>query len=193
MKNPRTVIRALLPIAMIAGVTTVGIGALYELRSGGVSHLSLSVANHPAEGTAMDEPAPSFNVPSLLDDSTIAFAPGPDGVTVINFFASWCEPCRIEAPGLEHVWSDYRKRGVSFIGVNERDDPAAGRAFVREFKLTYPIGQDPSGRLADDFALFGMPTTFVIDGEGVLRFRFVGYVNADDLRRVLDEQLGSSS
>ena len=132
--KPRLVIRALLPVALIAGVTTVGIGALYELRSADVSRGSfLLVANNPAEGTPMDDPAPSFNVPSLLDNSTIGFSPGAGGVTVINFFASWCEPCRIEAPGLEQVWTDYRKRGVSFIGINERDDPAAGRTFVHEF------------------------------------------------------------
>ena len=98
-----------------------------------------------------------------------------------------------EAPGLQRVWVDYRHRGVRFIGIDELDNDAAGRAFVREFGLTYPSAKDPAGSLVNDFALFGMPTTFVVDRNGMLRERFVGYVDESDLRRVLDQVLGGSA
>ncbi len=107
-------------------------------------------------------------------------------VVVLNFWATWCTPCRLEAPGLERTAKAYRDRGVRFLGVDERDNDPAGRAFVKEFGITYPSGSDPPGRLAFSYELFGMPTTFVIDGGGTIRYRFVGYVTEDALRSALD-------
>jgi thiol-disulfide isomerase/thioredoxin len=191
VNNPRAYLRALLPIAVLAGVITVVSAALYELRIGTSSGGPLTVANHAAVGNPMNEPAPTFDLPALEGGSTIAFPPGGH-VTVLNFWGSWCGPCAIEAPGLQRVWVDYRQRGVRFIGVDELDNDAAGQAFVREFGLTYPSAKDPAGSLVNDFALFGMPTTFVVDRDGTLRDRFVGYVDEGDLRRVLDKVLGGS-
>ena len=191
MNNPRAYVRVLLPIAIVIAGATIVSAAIYQLRIGGSAGNPLSVANHPAEGKAMAEPAPAFELPSLGGGPAIAFPPSAH-VTVLNFWGSWCGPCAIEAPGLQRVWVDYRRRGVRFIGVDELDNDAAGRAFVREFGLTYPSAKDPAGSLVNDFALFGMPTTFVVDRDGMLRDRFVGYVDEGDLRRVLDQMLGGS-
>jgi cytochrome c biogenesis protein CcmG/thiol:disulfide interchange protein DsbE len=73
--------------------------------------------------------------------------------------------------------------------VNERDNDAAGQAFLDEFRLGYPAVSDPSGSLGDDYDLYGMPTTFVIDASGIIRYRFVGYVQEDSLRGALDAVL----
>ena len=192
MTNPRAYVRALLPIAVLVGVIAVVSAALYELRTGPRSGDRFAIANQAAVGRPMNEQAPRFDLPDLAGRSAIAF-PSDGYVTVLNFWGSWCGPCAIEAPGLQRVWADYRRRGVRFIGVDELDNDAAGRAFVSEFELTYPSAKDPAGSLTDDFALYGMPTTFVIDGKGVLRFRFVGYVDESDLRRFLDQVLGGTS
>jgi thiol-disulfide isomerase/thioredoxin len=189
--NPRAYIRALLPIAILAAGATIVSAAIYQLRIGGTAGNPFSVADHPAEGKTMAEPAPTFELPSLGGGPAIAFPPSGH-VTVLNFWGSWCGPCAIEAPGLQRVWVAYRLRGVRFVGVDELDNDGAGRAFVREFHLTYPSAKDPSGSLADDFALYGMPTTFVVDRAGVLRVRFVGYVDENDLRRAIDQVLAGS-
>ena len=188
MNSPRAYVRVFLPIAIIAAGATVVSAAIYQLRLGGANDSLLLVADHPAEGTSMNEPAPTFELPALEPGPPISFPPSGH-VTVLNFWASWCGPCTIEAPGLQRTWTAYRKRGVRFIGVDQRDSDGAGRAFVSEFGITYPSAKDPSGSLADDFALYGLPTTFVVDRNGSLRERFVGYVDEADLRRVINQIL----
>lgn len=73
--------------------------------------------------------------------------------------------------------------------MNERDDRAAAQSFMRRFGLNYPSGFDPSGSLADDFRLYAMPTTFIIDPTGIIRYRFVGYLTETDLRTAIDALL----
>ena len=138
-------------------------------------------------------PAADFTLPTLDGKATVSLATYRGSIVVLNFWATWCTPCRREAPGLERAWQAYRDRGVQFLGVDERDDDAAGRAFVKEFGITYPSGSDPPGRLAFSYELFGMPTTFVIDGTGTIRFRFVGYITEDALRAVLDPLIAKAS
>ena len=188
MNNPHAYVRALVPIAILSAGVAIVSAAVYQLRVGGANDSLLLVADHPAEGTSMNETAPTFELPALKPGPPIAFPPSGH-VTVLNFWASWCAPCAIEAPGLQRTWTAYRKRGVRFIGVDQRDSDGAARAFVSEFGISYPSAKDPSGSLADDFALYGLPTTFVVDRDGVLRERFVGYVDETDLRRVLDQIL----
>ncbi len=110
-------------------------------------------------------------------------------IVVLNFFASWCGPCRLEAPGLRKVSKDYSDRGVQLLGVDFRDSDAAGQAFMDGFGLEYPAASDPAGSLADDFDLLGLPTTFVIDAGGVIQYRFVGHVQEQSLRDALDALL----
>lgn len=82
---------------------------------------------------------------------------------------------------------------MQLLGVDFRDNDAAGQAFMDEFSLDYPAVSDPSGSLADPFDLLGLPTTFVIDADGVIRYRFVGYVQEESLRGSLDALLGGGS
>src|SRR5207245_4720928 len=141
VNNPRAYVRVLLPIAVIAAAITVVSAALFELRIGTSSGGPFTIANHAAVGKPMNEPAPTLDLPALAGGSAIAFPRGGN-ITVVNFWGSWCGPCATEAPGLQRLWVDYRHRGVRFIGVDERDNDAAGRAFVREFGLTYPSAKD---------------------------------------------------
>jgi thiol-disulfide isomerase/thioredoxin len=108
-------------------------------------------------------------------------------VTVVNFWATWCGPCRQEQPALQQVWSQYRDRGVEFVGVDYRDDAAAAGAWSDEFGVTNPSVTDAPGGWADDFALRGAPTTFVADAAGRIRYLITGAVSAAQLSAVLDE------
>ena len=129
------------------------------------------------------QPAPAVVLTQLganrpFDDAALR-APG---VKLVNFWASWCAPCRVEHPNLELL----AKEGVTIYGVNYKDTPDKARAFLEELGDPYAgIGADDSGRMALDWGLYGVPETFVIDGDGVVRLRFAGPITG----RVLDETI----
>jgi thiol-disulfide isomerase/thioredoxin len=114
-------------------------------------------------------------------------------VMVVNFWATWCGPCRREQPGLEQVWKEFRDRAVYFLGVNYRDDPAAARAYVKQFAVTYPSIQDQAGALAFDFGFVGLPDTYVVDRSGRIRYWGFGAVDERELRSLVTKLLSEGS
>lgn len=100
---------------------------------------------------------------------------------VVNFWASWCSPCRTEAGVLAQAARDYAVRGITLVGVNVWDDQAAARSFVDEFQVEYPNGSDEAGSAAVDYGVTGIPETFVIDGQGRLTARWVGPITREAL------------
>lgn len=110
-------------------------------------------------------------------------------VLVLNFWGSWCGPCRREQPHLEALWREYGPRGVRFVGVNtRRDQEAAALAFLAEFDVTYPSIYDPTSGIAYDWGVRFMPMTFVIDREGKVAATIVGALRRRaDLASILDD------
>lgn len=109
-------------------------------------------------------------------------------VVVLNFWASWCPPCRAEMPDFEEMWQEMRDDGVVFVGVAVSDSPEEARAFVEATGVTYPIGVDPSGSIASDYRVLSLPTTFLIDREGREARRF-GLANRGALRILIRSKL----
>jgi cytochrome c biogenesis protein CcmG/thiol:disulfide interchange protein DsbE len=97
-------------------------------------------------------------------------------VVVINFWASWCQPCRTEAADLETAWRFYKESGqVIFLGVDYVDTAPEARAYMTEFNLSYPNGPDMGTRISQIFNRnLGVPETYIIDQQGVLRFIQIG-------------------
>ena len=136
----------------------------------------------PAVREELSEPAPDFELPMVSDpDRTVRLSSTRGDVVVLNFWGTWCRPCREETPTLQAAWTRWEPEGVRFLGVDVLDDESAASAFQEEFGVTYPSGSDPSASLADDFGYFGLPATYVIDQQGVMRFRFVGAVSGADI------------
>lgn len=133
-------------------------------------------------------PAPDFTV-TTYDGETIRLADLRGQVVVLNFWASWCVPCRIEAPELETVWREYRERGVVFLGVAYVDAEPKSLAFIDEFRLTYPNAPDTGTRVSDAYHIRGVPETFVIDRDGNIVQFYYARVSADTLRQALNRLL----
>lgn len=177
-------------MAVFGIVLLVVVLAVQELRSRGTGGESgITIANYQAVAQADDRPAPDFEMAALDGGGRIRLSDLAGNVVVLNFWATWCGPCRRESPGLQSTWEAYRDRGVRFLGVDYRDDQAAAKAYEGEFGITYPSVYDPAGELAFDYELVGFPTTFIIDRSGRIVYRFMGYTDAAILRKALEDVL----
>jgi cytochrome c biogenesis protein CcmG/thiol:disulfide interchange protein DsbE len=109
---------------------------------------------------------------------------------VINFWASWCGPCRSEAPALQQVWEAYQDSGdVVLLGVDYVDNTQDALGYINEFGITYPNGPDLGTRISDMYHIQGVPETFVVGKDGtIFRFIYAG-VTARDLANIIEAAL----
>ena len=110
--------------------------------------------------------APSFNLTRLNGTGRISSSQLEGRPLVVNFFASWCVPCREEAPLLERTWRRYKGRGVQFIGVNVTDTRSSARDFVHKYGITYPVVTDYPLTYAQKMKVPGLPITYFIGRDG---------------------------
>jgi cytochrome c biogenesis protein CcmG, thiol:disulfide interchange protein DsbE len=169
---------ALLTIASLLGLL------VWKLAAGDASGVRGAVLRGDAP------PAPAFTLPELRGDGEVALDSFRGKVVVVNFWASWCAPCRDEAPLLEAAWREHRDRGVVVLGVDARDLVADGRAFVREFGITYPNGYDGPGRISDAYGLTGFPETYFVDREGRVVHLVSGPLTEESIAEGIRKALG---
>lgn len=108
---------------------------------------------------------------------------------MVNFWASWCVPCRIEMPLLERTFRSERGK-VAFVGIDSNDTPSAARKFLALVHVTYPVISDPNGRVSVKYGLIGFPTTIFISSTGKVLGRHIGQINSSTLRAALREAFG---
>lgn len=135
----------------------------------------------------IDKPAPAFTLPGLKAgeadfaqaDLVALAAKGP---VLVNFFASWCGPCRIEHPSLLTL----KAEGVPIIGIAYKDKPEAANAWLKELGDPFlRTAADLPGRVAIDWGVYGVPETYVIDRQGRVRYRHVGPIQPEDLGKII--------
>lgn len=136
----------------------------------------------PAVGT----PAPGFALKNF-DGTALVLKDLVGKVVILNFWTSWCPPCRVEMPILERMWTAFKERDVVIVGINGAQDTwNDARAFLRAHKLTYPNVRDETGRVAATYGVVAMPSTYFIGRDGRVEERFVGAFVGD----VGEEELG---
>ncbi len=139
--------------------------------------------------------APAVSGP-LVGGGRLSLAAYRGHVVVLNFWGSWCPPCRAEAPSLGQLDRQYSPSGVRFLGIDIRDSPATAEAFMSDFRISYPSLNDPSDNLALDFRdtvpPAGIPTTLVISRGGRITARVIGGVTYDGLKKLIQRVVAES-
>jgi cytochrome c biogenesis protein CcmG/thiol:disulfide interchange protein DsbE len=136
--------------------------------------------------------APPLELPALDGDGTVSLSEYRGRAVVLNFWASWCEPCKREAPMLEDAWRRYRDRGLVVIGVDAQDFKRDARRFVKRYGLTYPIAYDGPGESLSRYGLSGFPETWWIDRRGRLVAYSRGEFTREELERHVERALESA-
>ena len=132
---------------------------------------------------------PSFDGDEL-DGKHVSSADLVGHVSLVNFWASWCAPCRIEQPSLERLWKAYESRGVLFLGIDIRDTRVDARAHREEFGVTYPSVFNRDANIAFKFRMLFTPTTYILDRSGRVAAKITGPTEVDaNVARILDRLL----
>lgn len=144
----------------------------------------------PREGFS----APDFTL-DLLGGGQVTLSDLRGQAVMINLWASWCPPCREEMPAIQNVYEDYKDQGLVVLAVNttNQDSEEAAAAFVGEFGLTFPVPLDKTGAVSNRYQLRGLPSTYFVDREGVIRSVVIGGPMSESLiRSKAQEILGES-
>jgi thiol-disulfide isomerase/thioredoxin len=139
--------------------------------------------------------APAFSG-QLLDESAFDSTALTGKIAVVNFWGSWCAPCRLEMPEFQAVHSDVQDEGVQFLGVDVKDQRQLAQGFVDEIGVTYPSIFDPQGRVAMAFRGFPanvVPTTILLDRSNRVAAVYVAAVSEEELRAALDQLLAEGA
>lgn len=135
--------------------------------------------------------APNFTLTDF-NGQTVTLSDLRGKVVIINFWASWCPPCREEAAYLEQTWRKYKDQGVVFIGVDYVDTEKEALAYIAEFDITYLNGPDIGTRIAQAYNIKGVPETYYVDRKGTLRGVHIGPLTSPILDEKIDELLAES-
>lgn len=175
--------RQRLPLAWIAGA----IIALLVLAL-----LGYAILAGPTEPPQVGSPVADFQL-TAFDGRPMDLSSQHGSVLVVNFFASWCAPCRQEAAALEETWRKYQDRGVQFFGIAYKDADSRAQAFLNEFDVTYPSTAERGNRTARAYGVTGVPETFVVDQQGLLVRHFLGPITQSQLSQEIDRLLEPES
>jgi peroxiredoxin len=133
--------------------------------------------------------APDFTLERLDRGGELRLSSLRGKAVVLNVWASWCGPCKEEAPYLEEVWQRDRHRDLVVVGIDAKDFRADARRFARRYELSFPLVYDGPGDAIDGYGVTGFPETFVIDREGKVVAGFAGAVSGDDERSRLESAI----
>ena len=141
--------------------------------------LALGALALPALAGAPIKPAPAFDLPSR-DGKEVALSQFKGQVVMINFWASWCGPCRTEMPLLESIYKKYNKLGFVLLGVNVEPDTKPAGEWLKKQPVSFPVLYDVKSEVSGAYKVVGMPTTVWVDKKGFLRVTHQSYKPGDE-------------
>ena len=173
------------PVALIAAGLVIAIFAAIAFamarRAGGDE-----LAGQPTIGDA-----PPFSA-RTLDGGSFDLATHTEQPVLLYFWASWCVPCRTEAPLVQRLWREYEAKGYAFVGMNIWDAETDAQKFARDFGLTFPLVRDPQNAVYLDYGVETLPMAFLIRPGLVVDRRYIGELKEGDLRAMLDHLMEPS-
>ena len=172
----------ILPVASLFALLVWGV-ARQDDNPGG-----LLVFGSTGEAQFTRRQAPDFTL-TLFDGTQFNSESLRGQVVMVDFWASWCPPCRFEARALEAVWRRYKDRGVAFVGVDIWDKESRAVEFLEKTGTSYIVGVDPKGEVAVSYGVTGIPEKYFLDSQGQVRRKIVGPMSEERLSRVLDDLL----
>lgn len=167
-------------------VSTVWLAAWYVRRDQGELAAPSSGDFLAAQALTVGTPAPDFTLPRL-DGGQIRLSDLRGRPVLVNFWASWCAPCRSEMPALDRIAREYQQRGLVVVGINQLEDPQTVEQFVQEFGLSFTIALDRDGVASRDWRVYGIPQTYLVGPDGVIRKAWVGPLTYDSVVRALHD------
>lgn len=154
-----------------------------------VGLLVFGLASKGSSGVSVGDPAPATALPRLEGGGEGSIAEYRGRWVLVNFWASWCPPCRAESPALEEFQQRHGGPGFTVLGIDSRDLSDDGRAFVGRYGLSYPQLRDADGDVSHDYGTTGLPESYLVDPNGVVRLHAVGTVDEDYLRNEVEPLL----
>jgi peroxiredoxin len=168
---------ALFALATIAIHYEVKIG-LHQQRSGSV---------HKLGNVEVGQPAPDFSLPDLSTNTVTLSLYRGQKVVLMDFWATWCGPCRMAMPDLQDLQDKFKDRGFEILSVNQGESAEQVRNFIQRKKYTFHVVLDQDGAVGGKYGVRGIPTLVLVDKKGVVQWLSVGYSgNDDDLRQLLE-------
>lgn len=173
---------AAVAILLLLGVLAYGMAR----KDGGFAGFGVNAVGQI--GRVQPGPAPDFTLPLYGAGGTFQLSQQRGQPVVVNFWASWCPPCRDEAPVLERAWARYQARGVQFIGVDVWDTPQDARSFLGRYGVQYPNGPADANAPVD-YGVTGIPETFFIRPDGTVALHWIGPLTDQQVATFIDQLL----
>ncbi|MEQ2525573.1 TlpA disulfide reductase family protein [Bacillaceae bacterium CLA-AA-H227] len=183
MKKILLIVAIIIGFLFIMDMTLLKDNGLVENTANNEKYEKIEKPNDLPVGLEVEERAPSFEL-TTLDGEKISSDDLKGKKVLLNFWATWCPPCKEEMPDMQKLYEEYKDEDVAVVGVNvtstekNREDV---EKFVKEYELTFPILMDEIGEVTHQFEILSFPTTYFIDSDGVIRSKVIGALSKEKM------------